>query len=113
MGNIDFKVIRRRNFDDPILEKVENETINLTCTQTDKLLEEYKKFPQSHDGHYINSDLMQMLYPNYRESKENRAKFYLSVGNSAACLANEYYRRQIKSKDVDKCIYICRTIWCW
>lgn len=113
MGNIDFNVVRKRKFDDPIMEKVQNESINLTCTQTDKLIEEFKKLPESHNGQYINSDLMKMLYRNYKESKENRNRFNLAVSNSAACLANEYYERQIKSKNIDKCIYICRTIWCW
>ena len=60
MGNIDEKVILRKEFDSLELQKVQDEIIKITTTRTDELLEKYKRLVSSHGGSYINSDLMKM-----------------------------------------------------
>lgn len=106
MGNIDKNIIRLKEFDSLDLQRVQNETIKITSTKTDELLEQYKKLIESHNGRYINSDLMKMVFEVYAESQENRGKYNLAVTNSAACLTNEFYTRAIENKDIKRCIYV-------
>ena len=88
MGNIDKNIIKLKMFDSLDLQQVQKETIDLTTSKTDELLEQYKKFDESHNGRYINSDLMKMVFKIYAKSPENRGKYNLAVTNSAACLTN-------------------------
>lgn len=106
MGNIDEKVIRRKQFDSLELQKAQEEIIKITTTKTDELLEKYKKLASSHGGSYINSDLMKMIFDIYAESQENRGKYNLAVTNSAACLTNELYMRTLNDENVTRCIYV-------
>lgn len=106
MGNIDKNIIMLKEFNSIDLQRVQNETIKITTTKTDELLEQYKKQPSSHNGRYINSDLMKMVFKVYAESQENRGKYNLAVTNCAACLTNEFYERTIINKDFRRCIYV-------
>lgn len=106
MGNIDKNIIQLKEFNSLDLQRVQNEVIQITTTKTDELLEQYKKQTSSHNGRYINSDLMKMVFEVYAESQENRGKYNLAVTNSAACLTNEFYVRTIKNKDFKRCIYV-------
>lgn len=106
MGNINEDVILRRKFDSLELQKIQEEIIQMTTTRTDELLEKYKKLESAHDGSYINSDLMKMVFEIYAKSSENRSKYNLAVSNSAACLANELYIRQIKNGNINRCVYV-------
>lgn len=106
MGNIDKNVILLKKFDSSDLQKVQAETIEITSTQTDELLKQYRRLEGSHNGRYINSDLMKMIFKIYAKSPENRSKYNLAVTNSAACLANEFYIRSINSPDVKRCVYV-------
>lgn len=106
MGKIDKNIIRLKEFNSLDLQRVQSETIELTSTKTDELLEKYKTFAESHNGRYINSDLMKMVFEIYAKSQENRGKYNLAVSNSAACLTNELYIRAIKDEDVKRCIYV-------
>lgn len=106
MGNIDEKVIRRKQFDSLDLQKAQEEIIKITTTRTDELLEKYKKLASSRGGSYINSDLMKMIFDIYAKSQENRGKYNLAVTNSAACLTNELYMRTLNDEKVTRCIYV-------
>lgn len=106
MGNIDKNIIRLKEFDSLDLQQIQNEVIHIATTMTDALFEKYRNFIQSHDGRYINSDLMKMVFKIYSESQENRAKYNLAVTNSAACLTNEFYIRTIKDRNIKRCIYV-------
>ena len=106
MGNIDKNIIQLKEFDSLDMQKVQNEVIQITTTKTDELLEQYKGQASSHNGRYINSDLMKMVFQVYAESQENRGKYNLAVTNSAACLTNEFYMRTIQNSDVKRCVYI-------
>lgn len=106
MGNIDRKVIRIKEFDSLDLKRVQEETIKTATTKTDELLEQYKGFESSHNGRYINSDLMKMVFDIYAESQENRGKYNLAVTNSAACLTNEFYVRTMQEKKFSRCLYV-------
>ena len=106
MGNIDKSIIRLKEFDSLDLQQVQKEVINTATTMTDALFEKYRNIIPSHNGRYINSDLMKMVFKIYSESQENRAKYNLAVTNSAACLTNEFYIRTIKDRNIKRCIYI-------
>ena len=106
MGNIDKNIIQLKEFNSLDLQRVQREIIQLTTTKTDELLEKYIRHTSSHNGRYINSDLMKMVFEVYAESQENRSKYNLAVTNSAACLTNEFYLRTIQNNDVKRCIYI-------
>ncbi len=106
MGNIDEKVIHRKQFDSLELQKAQEEIIKVTTTRTDELLEKYKKLASSHSGSYINSDLMKMIFDIYAKNQENRGKYNLAVTNSAACLTNELYIRTLKDKNINRCIFV-------
>ena len=106
MGNIDKNIIQLKEFDSLDMQKVQNEVIQITTTKTDELLKQYKGQASSHNGRYINSDLMKMVFQVYAESQENRGKYNLAVTNSAACLTNEFYMRTIQNSDVKRCVYI-------
>lgn len=106
MGNIDKNIIKIKDFNSFDLQQAQSEAIRIASTRTDELLERYKKFDESHNGKYINSDLMKMVFGIYSESQENRGKYNLAITNSAACLTNELYLRTIKSKDIERCVYV-------
>ena len=106
MGNIDRNIIQSKEFNSLDLQRVQKEIIQLTTTKTDELLEKYIRQTSSHNGRYINSDLMKMVFEVYSESQENRGKYNLAVTNSAACLTNEFYKRTIQNKDFKRCIYV-------
>lgn len=106
MGNIDKNIIQLKEFNSLDLQRVQREIIQLTTTKTDELLEKYIRHTSSHNGRYINSDLMKMVFEVYAESPENRGKYNLAVTNSAACLANEFYQRMIQDKAFKRCIYV-------
>lgn len=106
MGNIDKNIIQLKEFNSLDLQRVQREIIQLTTTKTDELLEKYIRHTSSHNGRYINSDLMKMVFEIYAESQENRGKYNLAVTNSAACLANEFYKRTIQNEDFKRCIYV-------
>lgn len=106
MGNIDKSLIQIKEFNSLDLQKVQRETIDITTSKTDELLEQYAHLEVSHNGKYINSDLMKMVFEIYAKSQENRNKYNLAVTNSAACLTNEFYIRSIENKKFARCIYI-------
>ena len=106
MGNIDEKVILRKQFDSLELQEVQDRIIKLTTTRTDEILEKYKELASSHGGSYINSDLMKMTFNIYAKSQENRGKYNLAVTNSAACLTNELYIRTLRDENIKRCIYV-------
>lgn len=106
MGNIDEKVILRKQFDSLELQEVQDRIIKLTTTRTDEILEKYKELASSHGGSYINSDLMKMTFDIYAKSQENRGKYNLAVTNSAACLTNELYIRTLRDENIKRCIYV-------
>lgn len=107
MGNLDKNVIRVKEFDSLDLQRVQRETIELATTKTDELLEQYKKLESSHNGRYVNSDLMKMVFDVYAESPENRGKYNLAVTNSAACLTNELFTRTIQNSSNNRCVFVC------
>lgn len=49
MGNIDKNVILLKEFDSLDMQRVQNETITITTSRTDELLERYKKLVESHE----------------------------------------------------------------
>ena len=100
MGNIDKAKILLKEFDSLDLQEVQASTVKITTEKTDELLEKYKTFVESHKGAYINSDLMKMVFEVYARSPENRNKYNLAVTNSAACLANEYYKRAVSNPQI-------------
>ena len=106
MGNIDRKIINLKEFNSLDMQRVQEEVIKLATTRTDELLEKYKRQDLSHNGRYINSDLMKMIFDVYAESQENRGKYNLAVTNSAACLTNEFYTRAVHNEEVKRCIYV-------
>lgn len=106
MGNIERENIHVKELSSLDLQEVQASIINITSTRTDELLEKYKTFDESHNGRYINSDLMKMVFEIYAKSPENRGKYNLAVTNSAACLSNEFYIRSISKPNVERCIYI-------
>lgn len=106
MGNIDKQQIFEKQFDELELQKIQASAIEETSTKTDKLLDMYKTFEESHEGRYINSDLMKMVFEIYAKSTENRKKYNLAITNSAACLTNELYLRTIRNQDIKRCVYI-------
>ena len=106
MGNIKIENIWERGFENPDLLEIENICRKKASEETEKLIEEYANLEQSRGGKYISSDLMKMVFPFYAENVENRKKYNLAVSNSAACLANEAYRREIDKKDVERCIFV-------
>lgn len=108
MGNIDINTIwKRKEIVPGTLEaRIEEYCRSTASTYTDRLLEVYKRLPESRNGRYINSDLMKMVYPFYAKKFENRQKFNLCITNSAAVLTNEAYKRAIKSDDVKRCIFV-------
>lgn len=105
MENVDINKIRLRGLKG-ILRKMEESCRVFASRNTNKILELYKKLPESRNGRYINSDLMKMTFPFYAKSAENREKYNLSITNSAAVLTAEAYNRAIKDPKVNKCIYI-------
>ena len=107
MGNLDRSVIRLKEFDSLDMQQVQKQTIEIATTKTDELLKQYKRFESSHDGRYINSDLMKMVFDIYAESPENREKYNLAVTNSAACLTNELFTRTIKENNYKRCVFVC------
>ena len=106
MENIKIENIWKREFDDPDLLKIEDMCRRKTSEETNELIESYVKLEQSRNGNYISSDLMKMVFPFYAENIENRRKYNLAVSNSAACLANETYRRAVCQKDAKRCIFV-------
>lgn len=106
MGNVDKNTIQIKEFNSLDLQQVQREIIQLTTTKTDELLEKYIRHTSSHNGRYINSDLMKMVFEVYAKSYENRSKYNLAITNSAACLTNEFYQRMIQNKDFKRCIYV-------
>ena len=106
MGNINIDNIWKRGFEDADLLRVEHMCREKASTETDKLIEDYIKLEQSRNGKYISSDLMKLVFPFYAENLENRRKYNLAISNSAACLANETFRRQICKPGVKRCIFV-------
>lgn len=106
MGKIELENIWERGFKDPEMLKVEAECRKNTSENTDRLIEEYKNLEQARNGNYVSSDLMKMVFPFYKNDIENRRKYNLAVSNSAACLANEAYRRQVENPQIKRCIFV-------
>lgn len=106
MGNIKLENIWERGFEDPDLLKIESMCRKKTSEETDELIESYINLEQSRNGNYISSDLMKMVFPFYAENVENRRKYNLAVSNSAACLANEVFRRSVSKPGITRCIFV-------
>ncbi len=106
MSNIKIENIWERGFEDPDLLKVEKMCREKTSSQTDELIEKYKKLEQSRKGMYICSDLMKLVFPFYADNIENRKKYNLAVSNSAACLANEAFRRELENEEIQRVIFV-------
>lgn len=106
MSNIELENIWERGFTDPDMLRVEAECRKTTSENTDRLIEEYKELEQARKGNYVSSDLMKMVFPFYKNDIENRRKYNLAVSNSAACLANETYRRQTEDPNIERCIFV-------
>lgn len=106
MGKIEIENIWERGFTDSDMLKVEAECRKNTSENTDELIEKYTKLEQSRKGNYVSSDLMKMVFPFYKDDIENRRKYNLAVSNSAACLANETYRRQVENPNIKRCIFV-------
>lgn len=106
MGNIKIENIWERGFEDEDLLNVEKMCREKTSEETDKLIEKYINMEQSINGNYISSDLMKMVFPFYQENIENRRKYNLAVSNSAACLANEAYKRALDKPEIKRCIFV-------
>lgn len=106
MGNIKIENIWERGFEDKDLLEVEKQCREKTSTETEELLEKYQNLEQANGGKYISSDLMKMVFPFYAENIENRRKYNLAVSNSAACLANEIYRRNVSKPGIKRCIFV-------
>jgi len=49
---------------------------------------------------------MKMIFPFYANNIENRRKYNLAVSNSASCLANELYKRQVSKPGVKHFIFV-------
>ena len=106
MENIRIENIWKRGFEDPDLLKVEEMCRKETSEKTWELIDRYTNLEQSMNGNYISSDLMKMVYPFYADNIENRRKYNLAVSNSAACLANEIYRKSICKTGIERCIFV-------
>ena len=106
MANIEIDNIWKRGFEDEDLLRVEEKCRKETSEKTDELIEKYVNLKQSMNGNYISSDLMKMVFPFYADNIENRRKYNLAVSNSAACLANEIYRRSICKPEIKRCIFV-------
>lgn len=106
MSNIKIENIWERGFEDPDLLKVEKMCREKTSSETDELIKKYKNLEQSRNGMYICSDLMKLVFPFYADNIENRRKYNLAVSNSAACLANEAFRRELENKEITRAIFV-------
>lgn len=107
MGNIDIETIRKKGFKaDSKLALVEKYCRECASEYTDEFIDRYNNLEGSHNGRYINSDLMKMVYPFYAKNNENRKLYNLAITNSAAVLTNEAYRRAILRNDINRCIFI-------
>lgn len=106
LGNIKMENIWERGFDDPDLLRVEKMCRETASNETDELLEKYMHLEQSRNGNYISSDLMKLVFPFYAENIENRKKYNLAISNSAACLANEMFRRSLLKPNISRCIFV-------
>ena len=106
MSNIKIENIWERGFEDEDLLRVERMCREKTSSETDELIEKYIELERSRNGKYISSDLMKLVFPFYAENLENRRKYNLAISNSAACLANETFRREICKPGIKRCVFV-------
>ncbi len=106
MGNINIENIWKRGFEDSDLLRVEQMCREKASNETDELIEKYTKLERSRNGKYISSDLMKLVFQFYADNLENRKKYNLAVSNSAACLANEAFRREVSKNEAKRCVFV-------
>lgn len=106
MGKINIEDIWKKNFNDQKLIQVEESARIIASENTDECIEKYRQLERSRKGKYISSDLMKFVFPDYAKSVENRRIYNLSISNSAACLANEMFRREMEKPENVRCIFV-------
>lgn len=87
--------IKRLTFPEPDRAALQETIIKRVEENPDEILKKYEQHPDSHNGRYVNSDLMKEMFPEYAESKEARARYNAVVHHSAAVLAAEQFRRVV------------------
>ena len=107
MGNVSKDVIRKKNFPAGSKEERYEELYRTAASKfTDLILRKYAELEAGRNGRYINSDLMKMVFPKYRDDLEHRRRFNMSITNSAAVLTNEAFERAMRRDDVHRCIFV-------
>ena len=106
MGKIKIENIWEKLFKEKDFLEIEFECRKKASEETDELIQKYTELEQARNGKYISSDLMKMVFPFYADNIENRRKYNLAVSNSAACLANEAFQREINNEEIKKCIFV-------
>lgn len=107
MGNVRKEVIRKKGFPEGSPEEWYEEFYrNAASRHTDLILKKYGELKEGNKGRYINSDLMKMVFPRYRNDLMHRQKFNLSITNSAAVLTNEAFERAMQRDDIHRCIFL-------
>ena len=90
--------IRETNPKEPDRAEVEKRVISATRSDPEKLLREYRLFPDSANGRYVSADLMKEVFSDYATSSERRGRYNNIVHNSAAVLASAQFREAIQDK---------------
>lgn len=90
--------IRETNPIEPDRAEVEKRVISATRSDPEKLLREYRLFPDSANGRYVSADLMKEVFSDYATSSERRGRYNNIVHNSAAVLASAQFREAIQDK---------------
>ena len=90
--------IRETNPIEPDRAEVEKRAVSATRSDPEKLLHEYRSFPDSANGRYVSADLMKEVFPDYAASRERRGRYNNIVHNSAAVLASAQFREAIQDK---------------
>lgn len=89
------EVIKLRSFAEPDRSEVQRRVAQQVEQDPEKFLARYAADPRSHNGRYVNSDLMKEMFDEYRESRKARSRYNTAVHNAAAVLASEQFRRAI------------------
>jgi hypothetical protein len=90
--------IRETNPIEPDRAEVEKRIVSITRSNPEKLLREYRSFPDSANGRYVSADLMKEVFSDYAASREARGRYNNIVHNSAAVLASAQFRAAIQDK---------------
>ena len=102
MGNIDKNIIQLKEFNSLDLQRVQREIIQLTTTKTDELLEKYIRHTSSHNGRYINSDLMAKVLFNLEKEISGHASGIIELYGDSSLKLNGNMNFIIKDGTIGK-----------